>query len=82
MVIVFQYLVYRKVLRWLPKDPISWALFSSLFLILRVICFRYKKPYAVRAMKRKKPIRDNNRPLPLVMGKIKQHETIGKARII
>jgi len=52
-----------------------------LFLILWVICFRYKKPYAVRAMQRKKPISHNNHPLHLFMGIIKHHETMEKAPI-
>ena len=40
---------------------------------------RYKKPYTALAMKRKKPINANHRPLHLFMGKIKHHESIGKA---
>jgi len=52
---------------------------SFFFLILCVICFRYKKPYAAQAMKRKKPISHNNHPLHLLIGKIKHTETIEKA---
>ena len=72
-VIVLQ-LKYRKVLRWLRENPISWLLLFFLFFLISescVICFRYKKPYAARAMKRKKPISHNNRPLHLLIGKIK-----------
>jgi len=53
--------------------------FFFFFLISFVICFTYKKPYAVRAMKRKKPISHNNRPLHLLMGKIKHPKTIENA---
>jgi len=44
------------------------GLFSFFFfLISDVICFRYNKPYAGRAMKRKKPISHNNHPLHLLI---------------
>jgi len=33
-----------------------YVFFFSFFLLSCVMCFRYKKPYAARAMKRKKPI--------------------------
>jgi len=61
--------------------PIPWSLFFlfSFFLISGVICFRYQKPYAVRGMKRKKPISHNNRALHLRIAKIKHSETIEKA---
>jgi len=59
-----QYLEYRKVLRWLREDPISWLFFFSFFLFFFFSFFfnhalfvsRYKKPYAALAMKRKKTI--------------------------
>jgi len=35
---------------------LSLGLFSFFFLLSCIICFRYKKLYAARAMKRKKPI--------------------------
>jgi len=43
---VLKYLKYRKVLRWLCGDHISWSIFSfSLFVIMGAL-FRYEKPYA------------------------------------
>ena len=53
--------------------------FFFFFMISWVICFRYEKGYARRAMKRKKPISHNNLPQHLLIGKFKHPETIGEA---
>jgi len=58
---------------------VFYFLVTFVFLISCVICFRYKKPYAARAMKRKKPISHNNCPLHLFMGKIKHPENHRKS---
>ena len=55
--------------RWFVRICGQFSVSFFSFLISCVICFRYKKPYAARAMKRKKPLSQNNRPLPCV-GKI------------
>ena len=44
-IIVLQ-LKYRKVLRWLREDPISWLFFFFFFCYDALFVFRYKKPYA------------------------------------
>ena len=50
------------------------VIFFDFFFSSCVICFRYKKPYAALARKRKKPIS----PITIArfIGKIKPHETI------
>jgi len=66
-VLLLLYLKYRKVLRWLREDPISWSFFFhfSFFFIFcnhALLVSRYKKPYAALAMKRKKPTNANPPP--------------------
>jgi len=65
--------------RWFVSLSHGCILFFNFFLISCVICFRYKKAYAARGMKRKKPRSHNNHPLHLLVGRIKHPETMGKA---
>jgi len=60
--------------------PICWLFFLFFFSFCNhvLFVFRYKEPYAARARRKNKPIRQNHCRLHLFMGKIKHPESIGK----
>jgi len=71
-VIVLQYLKYRKVLRWLREDPISWSFFFFfffffyngfvVFVIKSLLCLKVQKTHAALAMEIKNLYISKNGP--------------------
>jgi len=48
---VLIYLEYRKVLKWLREDPISWSFFFFFFFVIKsLLCLKVQKTHAALAM--------------------------------